>query len=67
MNPVLNLQSINPYKFSQLRDYVEKNIFNNFKLCSFLKKNFNNKPKIIQSMYFLRVIQQLMSIKIVII
>ena len=52
MNPVLNLQSINPYKFSQLRDYVEKNIFNNFKLCSFLKKNFNNKPKIIQSMYF---------------
>ncbi len=52
MNPILNLQSINPYKFKELRNYIEKNIFNNFKLCSFLKMNFNMKPKIIQSMYF---------------
>lgn len=52
MNPVLNLQSINPFKFKELRKKVEDKIFKNSNICSFLKKNFNFKPKIIQSMYF---------------
>ena len=52
MNPLLNLQSINPLKFKELRKNTEKKIFNNLNLCTFLKAIFNSKPKIIQSMYF---------------
>ena len=52
MNPLLNLQSINPYKFKELRKNSEEKIFNNLNLCTFLKAIFNSKPKIIQSMYF---------------
>ncbi|WP_435151923.1 phytanoyl-CoA dioxygenase family protein [Candidatus Pelagibacter bacterium nBUS_44] len=52
MNPVLNLQSLNPFKFEELRKKVEDKIFKNSKICSFLKQTFKFKPKIIQSMYF---------------
>tara|TARA_Y100000996_G_scaffold338833_1_gene275684 strand:- start:547 stop:1548 length:1002 start_codon:yes stop_codon:yes gene_type:complete len=52
MNPILNIQSLNPHKFKNLRNYVESKIFKNKKICSFLKKNFGFKPKIIQSMFF---------------
>ena len=52
MNPVLNLQSLNPYKFQDLRSLTEEKIFNNPNLCAFLENNFNYKPKIIQSMFF---------------
>ena len=52
MNPILNIQSLNPYKFWNLRNCVETNIFKNKKICTFLNKNFGLKPKIIQSMFF---------------
>ena len=52
MNPVLNIQSLNFKNFGYFRDLIDKEIFNNKKICLFLKKLFNDKPKIIQSMYF---------------
>ena len=52
MNPILNIQSLNPNKFRNLRSYVEEKIFKNKNICIFLKKNFGFKPKIIQSMFF---------------
>ena len=52
MNPILNLQSLNPFKFKDLRKKVEDKIFKNSNICSFLRNNFKFKPKIIQSMYF---------------
>ena len=52
MNPILNIQSLNPYKFKNLRNYVETKIFKNKNFFTFLKKSFGFKPKIIQSMFF---------------
>ena len=52
MNPVLNIQSLNPHKFKDLRNEVEEKIFKNINLCSILNNFFNFKPKIIQSMFF---------------
>ena len=48
MNPVLNLQSLNPDLFSDLRNIVENKVFSNSSICDALK----DKPKIVQSMYF---------------
>ena len=52
MNPLLNIQSLNPSKFKNFKETVEKEVFNNKKICSILNIFFNHKPKIIQSMYF---------------
>jgi len=52
MNPILNIQSLNPKKFGEFKKVVEKNIFNNNEVSEILKIFFNQKPKIIQSMYF---------------
>lgn len=52
MNPVLNLQSLNPKKFGELRQATEHKIFNNKNLCGILNNFFSDKPKIIQSMFF---------------
>ena len=52
MNPILNLQSINPNLFKNLRNNVEKEVFSNFNICKVLKSILGDKPKIVQSMYF---------------
>jgi len=52
MNPVLNIQSLNPKLFNNFRENVEEKIFKNKNICSILSGFFNKKPKIIQSMYF---------------
>ncbi len=52
MNPILNLQSLNPKKFSLLRNYFEKIIASNSTLANFIKRIINDKPMIVQSMYF---------------
>ena len=52
MNPVLNIQSLETKKFKEFKIFIEKNIFNSSSLSSVLENFFNQKPKIIQSMYF---------------
>ena len=52
MNPILNIQSLNPNFFSELRDIVDKKIFSNSLICKALKLLLGEKPKIVQSMYF---------------
>ena len=52
MNPILNIQSLNSIKFGEFKEKVEKNIFNSIEVSKILHKFFNQKPKIIQSMYF---------------
>tara|TARA_B110000259_G_scaffold155795_1_gene177010 strand:+ start:938 stop:1939 length:1002 start_codon:yes stop_codon:yes gene_type:complete len=52
MNPVLNLQSLNPYLFKDLRNIVENEVFSNNLICRALKCILGEKPKIVQSMYF---------------
>lgn len=52
MNPIVNLQSLNPKFFSGLRSYSEKNIFSSNILCKLLNSFFGERPKFVQSMYF---------------
>ena len=52
MNPILNIQSLNPKYFSGIRNYAEKNIFSCSKLCKTLNFFLDEKPKFVQSMYF---------------
>ena len=52
MNPILNLQSLNPYLFGDLRRAVENDVFSNLSICKALKSILGEKPKIVQSMYF---------------
>ena len=52
MNPILNLQSLNPKHFGILRHLTEENIFSNNAICKVLKSLLGEKPKIVQSMYF---------------
>tara|TARA_B100001093_G_C26841401_1_gene1020744 strand:- start:336 stop:1340 length:1005 start_codon:yes stop_codon:yes gene_type:complete len=52
MNPVLNLQSLNPNLFGALRKIVETKVFTNVVICNALKTILGEKPKIVQSMYF---------------
>jgi phytanoyl-CoA hydroxylase len=52
MNPVLNLQSLNPNLFGDLRDEVDNKVFSNPSICEALKSILGEKPKIVQSMYF---------------
>ena len=52
MNPILNLQSINPRKFPTLRSCFEKIITSNKSLANLIEKIIKDKPMIVQSMYF---------------
>ena len=52
MNPVLNLQSLNPNLFGDFRNVVEKKIFSNILICKAFRALLGEKPKIVQSMYF---------------
>ena len=52
MNPVLNLQSLNPNLFSDLRNTIENEVFSNDLICAVLRCILGEKPKIVQSMYF---------------
>jgi phytanoyl-CoA hydroxylase len=52
MNPVLNLQSLNPNLFGDLRDEVDNKVFSNPSICEALKSILGEKSKIVQSMYF---------------
>ena len=52
MNPILNLQSLNPKHFGILRHSTENNVFSNNAICKVLKSILGEKPKIVQSMYF---------------
>ena len=52
MNPVLNLQSLNPKFFNDLRTEVENKVFSSTLVCNILQSILNAKPKIVQSMYF---------------
>ena len=52
MNPVLNLQSLNPHLFGKLRNMVEKEVFSSAKICEAFKEILGERPKIVQSMYF---------------
>ena len=52
MNPILNIQSLNPKNFSSLRNFFEKIIASNETFAYFIKKIIKDKPMIVQSMYF---------------
>jgi len=52
MNPILNLQSLNPNLFGDLRNMVDSKIFSNISICKALRSILGEKPKIVQSMYF---------------
>ena len=52
MNPVLNLQSLNPNLFGDLRKSIDSKVFSNISICKALRSILGEKPKIVQSMYF---------------
>jgi len=52
MNPILNLQSLDPTHFSDFRRYATNNILCNERLSAALSMLLNDTPKIVQSMYF---------------
>jgi len=52
MNPVLNLQSIDPIAFPNFRKNVTNNILSNLKLNKVFSSLLGAPPKIVQSMYF---------------
>ena len=52
MNPILNLQSLNPKYFYNLRSNFEKIIASNKDLANFINFLIGDRPAIVQSMYF---------------
>jgi phytanoyl-CoA hydroxylase len=52
MNPILNIQSLDPRHFGGLREYVRRWIFGAEPLCRLFRALLGDAPKIIQSMYF---------------
>ena len=52
MNPVLNLQSLNPNLFGDFKKIIEEKVFSSTSICDALKTILGEKPKIVQSMYF---------------
>ena len=52
MNPILNLQSLDPKYFFKLRSNFEKIIASNKKLADFVSYLIGDTPAIVQSMYF---------------
>ena len=53
MNPILNLQSVDPYSFPEFRNFSTGNILTSKSLTDTFTSIFGGeKPKIVQSMYF---------------
>ncbi len=52
MNPILNLQSLNPRDFPKLRKTARSKILTAPKLARVFRSFFEDRPKIVQSMYF---------------
>ena len=52
MNPILNLQSVNPGYFPKFRDYATNNILTDGRLRAAFTKLLGDTPKVVQSMYF---------------
>ena len=52
MNPILNLQSVDPRKFPNFRKFATESILANARLRDTLSVLLNDAPKIVQSMYF---------------
>ena len=52
MNPILNLQSLNPKFFDDFRKHAVNEIFSNDNLKKIFQVILNDQPKIVQSMYF---------------
>jgi len=52
MNPILNLQSIDPISFPNFRKFATNNILANLKLKKAFSNLLGDTPKIVQSMYF---------------
>jgi phytanoyl-CoA hydroxylase len=52
MNPILNLQSVNPTNFPRFRQYATQNILTDAGLKSAFATLLQDTPKVVQSMYF---------------
>ena len=52
MNPIMNLQSVDPYRFPNFRECATSNILANGRLRDAFAVLLNDAPKIVQSMYF---------------
>jgi len=52
MNPILNLQSVDPTKFGRFRDFAIGQILTSPQLASVFETLLGESPKIVQSMYF---------------
>jgi phytanoyl-CoA hydroxylase len=52
MNPILNLQSVDPTKFGRFRDFATERILTSPQLVSVFETLLGESPKIVQSMYF---------------
>lgn len=52
MNPILNLQSINPRHFPGLRKHAVERVLSAVPLAKILKNFLGDSPKVVQSMYF---------------
>lgn len=52
MNPILNLQSVDPRRFPSFRAYATDKVLSHPSLSRIFHVLLNDKPKIVQSMYF---------------
>ena len=52
MNPILNLQSVDPIAFPNFRKFATNGILSNLKLKKVFSNLLEDSPKIVQSMYF---------------
>jgi phytanoyl-CoA hydroxylase len=52
MNPILNLQSVDPVKFPEFRAYATSSILGDERLSLAFESLLGDAPKIVQSMYF---------------
>jgi phytanoyl-CoA hydroxylase len=52
MNPILNLQSVDPQHFPQFREFATQHILSHPRLTQAFRNLLGDTPKIVQSMYF---------------
>ncbi len=52
MNPILNIQSLNPRPFRRFRDFVTANVLTGERMTQAFATLLGSAPKIVQSMYF---------------
>jgi phytanoyl-CoA hydroxylase len=52
MNPILNLQSVDPTHFPQFREFATQSFLTSPQLSSAFSGLFDDTPKVVQSMYF---------------